>query len=153
MDEVKRKQQLLFNQTMANQASNLLPQPSGKEMYLTCSKGHTVQFCKAILQCCKTSQPSIAGPSGHLGNHLLKDRELACMLEQGWQWTIVKDVVAQQWPTMPSLIESAGNSSNSTYEATTPRWLWTFVMEGLCSTMRDMLAIFFSCMEARSRLL
>lgn len=38
------------------------------------------------------------------------------MLEQGWQWTIVKDVVAQQWPTMPSLIESAGNSSNSTYE-------------------------------------
>ena len=38
VDEVLRKQQLLFNQSMANKASNLLPQPSGKERYLTCSK-------------------------------------------------------------------------------------------------------------------
>lgn len=116
VDEVSRNKQILFNESMASEASNLLPQPTGKERYLTCSKGHTVQFCKAILQCCQTSQASIAGPSGCLGNHLLKDKQLACMLEQGWQWTIVKDVVAQQWPTMPSLIESAGNSSNSTYE-------------------------------------
>ena len=39
------------------------------------------------------------------------------MIHEGWQWTIVKHVVVEKWPSIPSIIESAGNSSNSTYEA------------------------------------
>ena len=70
-----------------------------------------------------------------------------------------------------AMIESAGNSSNSTYEVQNEVQLMSSIvlaqknksskdfnytkmaMEGLCSTMRDMLANLFSCMEARSCLL
>ena len=116
-DERTKKTQVDFNMKMAMDSGNLLAMPSGKERYLTCAKGHTTQFCKAIVACCKTSQPSIAGPSGHLGSHLLRDKELSKMIHEGWQWTIVKHVVVEKWPSIPSIIESAGNSSNSTYEA------------------------------------
>ena len=54
-DDGARKSQIEFNKKMVVDSENLMAMPTGKERYLTCAKGHTTQFCKAIVACCKTS--------------------------------------------------------------------------------------------------
>ena len=39
------------------------------------------------------------------------------MVNRGWKWTIILACVEEAFPQLPSLVESACNSSNATYEA------------------------------------
>ena len=116
-DEALRHKQLEFNIAQAASSQGVMPPPSGKERFLTTSKSHTVMFCKALAQGCKTCVEHLKGPGGCLGSHLMNhDKQLQQMIDIGWEWTIVQSKVAEKWPGLPTLAESAGNSSNSVYE-------------------------------------
>ena len=116
-DQESRHKQLEFNIALAVSSQGMMPHPSGQERFLTTSKSHTVMFCKALAQGCKTCVEHLKGPGGCLGSHLMnQDKQLQHMIEVGWEWTIVQAKVAERWPEMPTLAESAGNSSNSVYE-------------------------------------
>ena len=113
-----KQKQVSFTASLAKESDGLLANPTGMERFLTVSKGHTSQFCKAIKFNCRTPQASLAGGDGCLGNHLLaRDSALATMVNKGWKWTIILACVEETFPQLPSLVESACNSSNATYEA------------------------------------
>ena len=116
-DEESRHKQLEFNIAQATNSLGMMPPPNGTERFLTTSESHTVMFCKALAQGCKTCVERLEGPGGCLGSHLMnQDKQLQHMIEVGWEWTIVQAKVAERWPEMPTLAESAGSSSNSVYE-------------------------------------
>lgn len=118
IDESERNEQIKFNTLMASNSNKMLPSPTGHERFFTCSKGHTVQFCKAVMQACSTKQQSLAGPDNCSTSHLLvNDRYLHHMCHKGWQWAIISAAVAKQWPQLPCVAEAAGNASNSIYES------------------------------------
>ena len=116
-DEATRKKQFQFNIDQAASSQGMLPHPNGQERFLTCSKSHTVLFCKCLQEGCRTCVQHLQGPDQKLGSHLVnQDKQLNHMIEVGWAWTIVQAKVAERWPGLPTLAESAGNSSNSVYE-------------------------------------
>ena len=43
-----RKKQFQFNIDQAASSQGMLPHPNGQERFLTCSKSHTVLFCKPL---------------------------------------------------------------------------------------------------------
>lgn len=137
-DEATRQSQIEFNTKMVTDAGGMMAPLNGKVRYLTCSKGHTVQFCRAVQSNCKTSQSSLAGADGCLGSHLLKDRQLQHMIEKGWAWTIIVDSVEKQWPKLPSLVESAGNSSNATYEVQNQVELMMAIIQSITPGAKDL---------------
>lgn len=117
VNTLQRSQQIGFTHSLAEQSSGLIAKPSGMERFLSVSKSHTSQFMKAIKSNCKTNQPTLAGGDGCLGTHLLsKDPALSYLVHSGWKWTIIHACVEVEWPQLPSLIESALNSSNASYE-------------------------------------
>ena len=102
---------------LAMQFGGLIAKPSGMERFMTVSKSHTTQFCKAIKANRMTPQASLAVGDGCLGSHLLvKDEALPTMVNIGWEWTIIQACVEDEFPTLPSLVESACNASNAAYE-------------------------------------
>ena len=113
----RKKDQIEFTMNLAMQSGGLIAKPSGMERFMTVSKSHTTQVCKAIKANCMTPQVSLAGGDGCLGSHLLvKDESLSTMVNIGWDWTIIQACVEDEFPTLPSLVESACNASNATYE-------------------------------------
>ena len=54
LDPEKKKAQVAFNKAMSDISQGMMAEPSGQERYLSVSKGHTSQFCKAINHCAKT---------------------------------------------------------------------------------------------------
>ena len=117
LDPEKKKKQVDFNKGMADISEGLMAAPTGQERYLSVSKGHTSQFCKAINIGCKTSQPSLAAGNGCLGPHLLqRDEGLETMCSSGWSWVIIQSQVEEAFPLLPQLIEAALNSTNAAFE-------------------------------------
>ena len=117
MNPMKNKSQVAFTAALAKQAEGLIAYPTGQERFLTVSKSHTTQFCKAIKSNCKTHQPTLASGDGCLGSHLLtRDPSLKKMVETGWTWCIILSCVEEAVPMLPSLVEAALNASNVVYE-------------------------------------
>ena len=113
----RKKDQIEFTMNLATQSGGLIAKPSGMERFMTVSKSHTTQFCKAIKANCMTPQASLAGGDGCLGSHLsVKDEALSTMVNIGWEWAIIQACVEGEFPTLRSLVESARNASNATYE-------------------------------------
>ena len=70
-DEATRKKQFQFNIDQAAGSQGMLPHPNGQERFLTCSKSHTVLFCKSLQEGCKTCVQHLQGPDQKLGSHLM----------------------------------------------------------------------------------
>ena len=113
--EPQRSEQVRFNQALVDASGGLLAPVTGAERYLTVSCGHTVQFAKSVSASCRTSQPSLADPSGCLNTqHLCKDdAALKTMVQSGWGWTILPWQAELTWPELPDIAQRALNASNS----------------------------------------
>ena len=59
-DEETRQKQIDFNRAQASSSQGMLPHPNGQERFLTCSKSHTVLFCKSLQEGCRTMRPAPA---------------------------------------------------------------------------------------------
>lgn len=118
LDPEKKKEQVAFNKAMCDISQGMMAEPSGMERYLSVSKGHTSQFCKAINHCAKTTQTSLASGNGCLGPHLLqRDADLKTMCAKGWEWLIITSQVEEAFPGLPQLVENACNSTNAAFES------------------------------------
>ena len=118
LDPEKKKAQVAFNKAMSDISQGMMAEPSGQERYLSVSKGHTSQFCKAINHCAKTPQTSLAAGNGCLGPHLLqRDIGLKTMCTKGWEWLVITSQVEEVFPGLPQLVENACNSTNAAFES------------------------------------
>lgn len=71
-------------------STTLLAPISGTERYASLSSGHTVQFIKAVIHGCDTSEADLSGPNGKLGPHVWQgDADLAAMVQSGWPWLVI----------------------------------------------------------------
>ena len=59
-DEETRQKPIDFNRAQASSFQGMLPHPNGQERFLTCSKSHTVLFCKSLQEGCRTMRPAPA---------------------------------------------------------------------------------------------
>ena len=86
-DEATRQKQFEFYQVQAANSQEMMPPQSDKERVLTTSKNHTVMFCKALAQACKTNVEHLKRPGDCLGSHLMnQDKQLQHMIDVCWLW-------------------------------------------------------------------
>ena len=106
--------QLAFNRKLVAAAGGLLAEVLGTEKYLTLGGGHLTAFLKAVLECCKTSEPTLADADGFLDKHkLLKDATLRSLLADGFEWTVVNWRVRAMLPGFEDFAQRALNATNS----------------------------------------
>ena len=100
--EDKRKSQVNANKILASHHPDLLAPPSGAERYLSVGSSHSTAYMRAML-------------SGILPETPLskKDGPLKTCLHTGWRWLIIEDLVEEEFPSMPLLLASGLNSTNS----------------------------------------
>lgn len=97
--------QLEANQALAKAASGLLAAPTGDERFLTVGASHSTCFARCMQQCC-------IGPDGKKLS-IDMDGPLQKLIEEGWQWQIITSEAEKIFPTLPTFVSVALNSSNS----------------------------------------
>ena len=74
--------------------------------------GHLNQFLAAISCDATTTEQSLQVPNKQIiDSHRIKsaNRDLACAVEEGLEWTIIKHQVENRYPELPELIQRALN--------------------------------------------
>ena len=97
-----------FNRSLHTLSKGLLAPVVGWERYMTVSCGHTAAFCKAVLAKCPTPD------GGSLGLEFAgSDAAFLSMIKKGWNWIIIPDYVAREYPKLAFLAQQALNSTNN----------------------------------------
>lgn len=107
-DPAARKEQMAKNQSCCDKASGLLGGVQGQEAYLTLGCSHWVMYCRALEQ----------GAMSPNGDKLHVPSELKGLLNEGWQWVVLKPEVEEAFPTFPSWAAASLNSSNANVKVT-----------------------------------
>ena len=116
--EENRSKQIDFNRQLVASSNGLMSPILGGERYVTVSSTHTSQFCKALLNGCKTPEESLQDSNGNLSLEMLgKDSVLKQMASDGWEWIVIPWYVEDAFPKLPGTIADALNSVNGIFEA------------------------------------
>lgn len=119
VEATKRKHQLEKNASLIKRAGGLLAEMTGAERFITVGCGHTASLCKHAQAGGRTSSKVLQDANGYMDMaKLKKDAKFKQMLENGWEWDVVKAAVDLAYPSFSKLAQQACNSSNSNRQQT-----------------------------------
>ena len=113
-DSSKNADQIAFNVKLVKLSDGMLAAIDGGEKYLSVGGGHMVAFLRAIIECCKTSEPTLADEQGNLNKQkLLRDPILRQILEKGYTWLVISWKVSRDCQEFADFAQRALNATNS----------------------------------------
>jgi hypothetical protein len=103
-----------FNRKLSELSNGMIAPPSGSERFESVGASHSTGWARAVNYGCVTDIPSLQDGTGHLDKAaLLRDPEMAKMLNTGWAWTIIPAGAAKEFPELPDMLQRSLNSSNT----------------------------------------
>ena len=114
------QEQFDANEKVITAFNGMLAPITGDETHLTLGTGHAAAFCKASNAGCRTPIKSIQDAAGKINLQLLKmQRQYKAMLEEGWDFTVLRWQVEAAWPSAPALLQQALNSTSEVNSSVT----------------------------------
>ena len=103
------------NKALYRRAAGMIPAVTGRERYVTIGCSHTSQFIKHAHAGGNTPRPKlqIAGSQKISLEYLCGDSAFSTMINEGWEWKVVKACVDERFPKFASIAQRALNTRNS----------------------------------------
>ncbi|CAJ1445832.1 unnamed protein product [Effrenium voratum] len=107
----KKAAQVEANKAMVASSQGLLAAWGGGERFLTCGCSHMVQWLRAVAAGIQSPQGAtiVVQPGSPLHQ----------LIDKGWEWTIIKAEVDDEYPNLPHWCQMSLNSVNSNSKPTT----------------------------------